>query len=126
MTEGRASFNPCEFLTVLYLCGNGSIDAFHPSTRLMQRLAARLPDQRSCLVFVENDVLVVLSELHVTRWQSSGLHLQQLSASGYPDLYLSCNMAPVVDSVNGLVYVTEEGHCSAISLDGTKKEEVGS
>ena len=126
MSSGRAGFNPCYFHFCLYLCGSGSIEAFDLLTRTFLSLQMRLPDLSTCVTFIENSELVVVSETHMSRWRVVDTELVCISERTYEDFYLTCNMPPVVDAVNGVVYVLEEGHCSAIQLSVMAKCQVDS
>lgn len=71
MTYARASFTPCRYAGLIYLCGGhqSTVETYAPCTRLYQTLQITLPEASSCLVLFQRDVLVVLSDNYLTRWQ---------------------------------------------------------
>ena len=129
MREARSGFNPCEFHGYVYICGYGSdsIEAFDPVNTAFLPLSAQLPEDTSCLVFVEREQLVVISKNYVTRW-SAGQDARLLlgSKAVHPLCNVHCNMAPVVDERSGLVYISYEGLCYCMKGDGSGRREATS
>jgi hypothetical protein len=129
MQEVRASFNPCELQGIVYLCGYGSdsIEAFNPAIAAFLPLSARLPEDSSCLIFVERGSLVVLSKNYVSRWTVERMHCLLLQSKAVHPIYgVYCNMAPVVDEGSGVVYISYDGRCYCMKMDGSGRREVGS
>jgi len=71
MTYARASFTPTRYAGLIYLCGGhqSSIETYAPCTRLYHTLQITLPEASSCLALFQRNVLVVLSDNYLTRWQ---------------------------------------------------------
>lgn len=129
MKEGKSYINPCEFHSVVYLCGQGSylMEAFDPATCTFLDIKIALPDAELSLVFQENKQLVVLSGKYVTRWRSEkGNKMVQCYQALHSDIGVFCNMAPVVDEVNGLVYIVDMGVCYSVKVDGSERSEIAS
>lgn len=75
MTYARASFTPCRYAGLLYLCGGHqlTIETYASRTGLYQTLELTLPEASSCIALFQKDILIVLSDNYVTRWQGSKL-----------------------------------------------------
>jgi len=127
MKAGRSYFSPCKFHRLVYLCGQGSylIEAFDPSNNLFLDMEVTLPEAGLCLTFQEREELVVLSGKFLTRWRvGQDGELVQCYQALHPDVGVFCNMAPVVDQVNGLVYIADMGVCYSVKVDGSERTEV--
>lgn len=108
MQEARCDFNPCQYYSLLYLCGYGSylLETFDPATSTFEALPVSLPEEyRACCVFEEQGQLVAISDQFVTRWRSGPQGLLQLSHTQHSEYEIFCNMAPVVDPA-GRIYIS--------------------
>lgn len=125
MQEARADFNPCAFGKRVYVCGypSVSIEAFDPEACVFHQLQVHLLERSACLLVVENNQLLVLTDNYATRWEAGQHHsLRQISQTQHSMHGKVCNAPPVLDSVNSLLYITAEGVCFSISLeDGVKR-----
>ena len=124
MQEARAEFHPCEHQGLLYLCGNGSalIETFNPEACVFLPHTSTLPEKYSaCITVVERNELLVISAHYLCRCTEVG---QQMHKSQHPDCTLTCNLAPVLDSVNSLVYFIYEEACFSLNLDTCEKSLV--
>lgn len=127
MHEARADFNPCEFEGRVYLCGYSSdaIEAFDPGACVFHLLQVRLPESNAWLLVVESGQLLVLTDHYATRWEVDRHHsLRQVKQTQHSGLGQICNAPPVLDSVNGLLYVAVVGMCFSISLEDNSKRRV--
>ena len=79
MTHARASFTPCRYAGLFYLCGGlqATIETYEPTREKYSLLDISLPEISSCHAVFDNDTLIVLSDNFVTRWQQSRLLDQQ-------------------------------------------------
>jgi len=123
----RSIFNPCEFHFLLYLCGYGSIfiEVFNPATRVFAVIASTITGNIGCITTICEGQLVLISASSISFWgytQDRGL--VQASRVGLNQPFsLMSNMAPLVDEVNGVMYVVASGACYCIHLEsGTRKE----
>jgi hypothetical protein len=127
MRTARTAFNPCEFNELLYMCGAGSymIDAFDPVSWVFMPIQARLVDDSSCLLIVDNSQLVVISEEYFTRWSvGPGSELLKKSEVKHAVWILEHNQAPVVDEESGLIYFGVAGFVNSFKANGSQYEEV--
>lgn len=101
------------------------METFDPSNNVFLDFEITLPEAGLCLIFQEREQLVVLSGKYVTRWRAgeSG-DLVRCSQALHPDIGVFCTMAPVVDQVNGLVYIADMSVCYSVKLDGSERMEV--
>lgn len=121
MKESRGEFNPCLFNGFIYLCGSGSqlVEAFSPHTDSFLPLQVGVPEIRACCLFVHNDLLVVHSYQHISKFAAGQagqlvLHSQvpaQIAASKLS------NSQPVVDSIRGFYFLFYEGKVFTINLE---------
>lgn len=89
------------------MCGAGSyiIDAFDPLSCVFLPIQARLVDDSSCLLLVDNTQLVVISEEYFTRWSAGqGAELLKKSEVKHAVWIMEHNQAPVVEEESGLIY----------------------
>lgn len=118
----RYYFNPSGYHQYLYLCGKGSeaIEAFHTHTYLFSVLLIRLPENSECCSFIENDQLVIISSHYLTRFvRKEDYELMQVATIVCQDEYeMDSNMAPAVDSVNGLLYIAENRVVTCFDWNG--------
>lgn len=125
MKAGRAWFSPCEYSGYVYLCGYGSIEVFDPQVCIFLELSIPLPESKPCLVFVESQQLIVMSGSYITKWKTTDdHHLEQCFLDKHPEISVISSMAPVVDSVNEVVYVIWGGSCFSVCLDGSERRQV--
>jgi hypothetical protein len=127
MKEKRCSFNPCAFSKYVYLCGAGSaiMEVFDPETYTIFPSSITLPEDRSCLVAVENNQLIVMSKKYVARWGAGQGHsLVQLSYNTHLPFNVWSSMPPVIDSIKGLLYIVYAGSGLCIKLDGSDRRKV--
>lgn len=111
------------------MCGYGSdlIEAFDPVNAVFLGLTAQLPEDTTCLLFVERGQLVVLSRNYATRWRAGqDSRLLQCSKAVHPICNMHCNMAPVVEEGSGLVYISYDGVCYSVKVDGSERREATS
>lgn len=123
-TQPRTSFHPCEYRHYIYLCGRltTSIEAFDLQSRVFLALSPLLPEHdTACLVFLESDELVVMSEKYVTRYQAGpeGHHLTQTSEQQHGSINTYSNMPPVV--VSGMVYYVDAGEVYRTYVHGRSR-----
>ena len=124
MAGERGHFNPCEFRACVYLCGYGSvlIEAFHPDTSTFQLLKPRLADTHSaCCLYAAADQLIVLCEEYTLLFEQGNNHqLREVGRSKHRQCTVGSNMPPLVDALNGYVYLADQGVCYAVQLDGSE------
>lgn len=77
-----------------------------------------------CVLFVESEELVALSRTFVTRWMWNGEGLVQLTQAKHQHYEVDSNTAPVVDLVNRLVMISQDGSCSWVNFDGDNRGEL--
>jgi len=125
MRDARSGFNPCEFHNFIYLCGAGSdcIEAFDPIESRFLLVQVRLPEEYSrCLLYTQNEELVVMSEKYVTRYRAEeGHQLEKTEVKRHQSWSVLGNMAPVVRE--SLLYVVLVGKCYEISEE--ERREIG-
>lgn len=127
MNLARYDFNACEYHSHVYLCGDGSgaIEAFNPASNCFLPFQAQVPKDGRCLLLVENQELVVMSMLYVTRWKAGqDHHLVRVSQKVHLPVNVWSQMAPVVDSVNGVAFTVWGGTVYCVKLDGSERREL--
>lgn len=122
MQEGRCTFNPIELRGLLYMCGrtSNSIETFDPETRHFLSLFPGLPESTPCILVVENDELLVVSWKSATRWCVKEEGLVQVWKGNHAAIRVDCNMAPVVDYINRVVYISQAGTCCSFNFEGSE------
>ena len=120
MSKSRAYFNPCEYFGLVYLCGYRSdeVEVFDPQSSSFRASIGDVGDRAPSLLFVEGGELVILSVEWVSRWRNDMVKLEKTRHSS---CVVDSDMAPVVDSANGVVYVACNGVCVAITIDGSSR-----
>jgi len=123
MFKSRAYFNPCEFLGLVYLCGyrSAEVEAFDPQSSTFRKSQDTVEDRAPSLLFAEGGELVILSVNWVSRWRNDMVKVEETQHSS---CVVDSDMAPVVDSANGIVYVACSGVCVAIKIDGSSRTEI--
>lgn len=127
MVNTRSLFDPCEFHSLLYICGYGSncIEAFNPVTRLFTVISTLLLHNSGCLSVRYCDQLFILSTAGVSIWKEEkdqGL-VHVCSVNSHQQYYMWSNIMPVVDEVNGVMYTVDCGACFCINLeDGSRRQ----
>lgn len=113
MKRPRSCFNPCEYRSYVYLCGNGSdvIEAMDPRNDTFLRLQIRLAENSSCLLLLDNQQLVILSSQNITRMSGkTEYELEKVSeTSEKSENDHRIYMAPVIDTINGVCYYESNG-----------------
>lgn len=125
MNYARSLFNPCEFHLLLYLCGYGSkrIETFNRSSYCFTVIDPILPVNSGCIATVYCDQLFIISASYmaVLRDIQGLVRLSQKRLDKKP--MAMGNMAPLLDEVNGVVYVERQGVCYCIHLeDGVTRQ----
>lgn len=130
MQNPRALFHPCEFNRILYLCGypSNTIEAFSFVSSSFFTLPHILPEKSSdCCLIIEYSKLLILSRKHVTRYNigPDDLITPVASTSRSYNTMMDSSMPPVVDTVNGLVYLCRGGVYFSTKLDGGESRQIG-
>lgn len=127
MTYARCLFNPCDYNGFLYLCGFGTdaIEAYSPEACIFLPLQVLLPEKSACIAVVDNNQLLIVSTNYLTRWTTGQNHsLVLCSLQNHANISVLCNMPPVLDPQNGRMYISDEGKCNIVSLDGSERTVV--
>ena len=127
MQEARCDFNPCEYQSLLYLCGYGSclLETFDPVTSVFATLSVHTPEEyRSCCVFEEQGQLVVISDQYVTHWRRGSQGLLQVASTPHSEYEMFCNMAPLVDSVSGRICISFYRCIYSVEFDGSERKAI--
>lgn len=128
MTQARAYFNPCVFSDCIYICGKGSflLEAFHPQQSRYTTLDTQLPVAQECCLYIYRNTLIVRSYDWIAHYQLEGsesrVALQTVEAL---DCLKHQSSLPVVDQLNGLVYIVRVGKCYAMVADTGMKGPMG-
>ena len=130
MQSPRALFHPCEFNKILYLCGypSNAIEAFSLVSSSFFTLPHSLPEESSdCCLAIEYSQLLILSRKHVTRYNIGAENqiTPVASTSRSYNTMMDSSMPPVVDTVNGLVYLCRGGVYFCAKLDGGESRQIG-
>ena len=100
------------------------MEAFSPERSVFLPLQVLLPEKSACMTVVDHGQLLVLSTNYVTRWTAGSTHsLVLISLHTHANLSVLCNMPPVLHSEEA--YISDEGKCSRIHLDGSERTVVG-
>ena len=127
MKEGRLMLNPCEYRSIVYLCGFGSdrMEAFDPVNGVLVPIEARVSEDSESCLFVESDQLVVLSRIHVMRWELNEVgQLRKVKSAVHTKCDLMSNIAPIVDTLSGYIYIVYGGQGYSIKMDGSEGREL--
>ena len=119
MKKPRWNFNPCEFQSVIYLCGSGEIEAFSPATDSFLPFQLTTPRlNHFCCVYVDSDLLVVHSRDIICRFTAGPeAQLRQISETQCAAASKGQNSQPVVDRTSRLFYLVCDGECFTFSMD---------
>lgn len=123
MSKSRSYFNPCEYLGLVYLCGYRSVmvETFNPESGTFQTSLDTVGERSPSLLYVDDEELVILSANWVSHWRYDMVKVKETQ---HPSCVVDSNMAPVVDSVNGVVYVACNGVCTAIKTGSFTRIEI--
>ena len=128
MREGKSRFNPCWFNKVIYVCGFGSslIEGFLPEMNLFVSVKVRIPDPNACLLYVEDNALVVHSARRLIRFGVKEGATGRLKALEVPEkswctIQNTLNAPPIYDEENHVLYCVSQGICYSLSLDSRKQ-----
>lgn len=129
MQEARGVFNPCEYHSLFYLCGFGSllIESFSPLSRLFSAVDLTLPEAHCCLLYVQNDVLLVYTTTYMLRFSlNSRETLIELSPRVIyrEEIKRVQNSQPVIDPVQQVIYTVCSGKCYSFRLTNRYKGPV--
>lgn len=124
MLSPRSLFDPCEFHSLLYICGYGSnsIEVFHPTTRLFTVVSTLLPHSSGCLSVCHCDKLFLISNQGVSTWEE-GKDLVR-SVDCRQQYYMWSCIQPVVDEVNGVIFTMDNGTCFCVSLEDASRRQL--
>ena len=117
MTQARAYFNPCVFSDCIYLCGKGSslLEAFHPQQSVYTTVDTQLPVAQECCLYIYRNTLIVRSFDWIAHYKLEGSEQRVAMRTAET---LGClkhqSSLPVVDQLNGLVYIVRVGKCYTI------------
>ena len=121
MQEGRCRFNPCGYRDKVYVCGFGSslIEAFDRENERFHTEKTRISGPYSCLLYVQNDTLVVHSNsflLHFTS-KSHKLKSTDIHIRSYCKIQNSINSQAVYAQETNAVYCVSDGKCYEVRVD---------
>jgi len=124
MQEGKCRFNPCLFNDVIYVCGFGSclIEGFCPEKNLFVEGKVRIPQPNACLLYIEDNALVVHSTRTLVRFglkrklegQLKPLDPNEMS---WCSIQNSLSTPPVYDEDSNALHCVSDGKCYCLSLD---------
>lgn len=124
MQEGKCRFNPCLFNEVIYVCGFGSclIEGFWPDKDLFVSGKVHIPQPNACLLYIEDNALVVHSTRTIVRFglKSKGeceLKALDPTEQSWCSLQSSLSTSPVYDEDSNALYCVSEGKCYCLNLD---------
>lgn len=124
MREGKSRFNPCLFNEVIYVCGFGSslIEGFLPEINMFLCVKVRIPEPNACLLYIEDNALVVHSARTLIRFGvkegSKGLlKALEVPEKSWCNIQNTLNAPPVYDEESNVLYCVSEGKCYSLSLD---------
>jgi len=115
MSQARAYFNPCVFSDLIFLCGKGSslLEAFHPRQSLFTVVDTKLSIAEECCLYIYKNELIVRSLDWAAHYslQVEGVTRVALGSSVQVESVKHQSSLPVVDELNGLVYIVRLGKC---------------
>jgi len=119
MSSPKHSFNPCLFYDVIYLCGCGSewLEGFAPRANCYTALSVHLPKLENCCLYVNRDVLVIVSPALVVKYRPGCEGVIEEGRAAGADFSKAQNSQPVVDETSRRVFGLHGGKCWSFNMD---------
>lgn len=129
MNNPRSGFHPCAYQQTLYLCGysSNSVEGFSLVDYSFFPLQIRLPEENTqCCLLIQDSHLIILTCKYAVRCDIGPNHQLTLAATAsHSPCLTGSRTPPVVDSINGLVYICRGDTCFSVKLDGRDSRVIG-
>lgn len=128
MAQAKSYFNPCVFADTIYLFGKDSsiLEAFHPRLSLFTVVDTKLPFSEGCCLYIYRSELIVRSPSWAAHYRLKTEQMSRvaLSSAGEVECLKHQSSLPVVDELNGLVYLVRLGKCYALLAETGAKGDI--